>query len=167
MVAPPVVRRRGTQYTQTHLKGFAMNGVRTVITERNDDGLARVQALLDGLAKADPLACGPVADMQVALDEILSNTLRHGFDDGLPHRIEITLSIEPPMLVAEIEDDCAPFDPLAVAPPEPRGSWKGPRIGGLGIYFVRSLMSEVSYARVGTRNRLVLKKLIAEAAQRR
>jgi serine/threonine-protein kinase RsbW/sigma-B regulation protein RsbU (phosphoserine phosphatase) len=144
-----------------------MNGVRTVITERNDDGLARVQALLDGLAKANPLACGPVADMQVALDEILSNTLRHGFNDGLPHRIEVTLSVEPTMLVAEIEDDCAAFDPLAVAPPELKGSLEAPRIGGLGIYFVRSLMSEVSYARVGTRNRLVLKKLVVEAAQRR
>ena len=144
-----------------------MNGVRTVITGRDDGGIDRVRGLLDGLAQANRLPFGPVADMQVALDEILSNTLRHGFDDGLPHRIEVMLAVDPQMLVAEIEDDCAPFDPLAVAALDPKGKLKDPSVGGLGIYFVRSLMSEVTYKRVGAHNRLMLKKLVVEAAKGR
>jgi serine/threonine-protein kinase RsbW len=144
-----------------------MNRLPTDITARDGDGIERVRSLLDGLAEANRLPRGPVVDMQVALDEILSNTLRHGFADGLPHRIEVTLSVDAQMLVAEIEDDCAPFDPLAVAAPVLKGSSTDPIVGGLGIYFVRSLMSEVTYARVGARNRLVLKKLVAEAAKGR
>ena len=135
-----------------------MNLVRTVITGGDDGGIERVQGLLDGLAEAHRLPSGPVTDMQVALDEILSNTLRNGFGDGLPHRIEVVLAVDAQMLTAEIEDDCAPFDPLSVVEPELKLSLKERSVGGLGIHFVRNLMTDVIYARVGGRNRLVLKR---------
>lgn len=146
---------------------IAMNDVRTVIAGRDDDGIDKVRVLLEGLAAANRLPRGPVIDMQVALDEILSNTLRHGFDDGLPHRIEVTLSLDSRLLAARIEDDCAAFDPLAAAANDPKRSPRDPSVGGLGLYFVRSLMSEVTYTRVDGRNRLVLKKRIADAVKGR
>lgn len=141
-----------------------MKDARVVITGRDDHGRERVRELLDGLAHACAVSGSAVADMQVALDEILSNILRHGYADGLPHRIEVTLSVQPHLLTTQIEDDCAAFDPLAMAPPEPRVSLASPKPGGLGIYFVRSLMSEVNYVRDGAHNRLVLKRQIAQAA---
>jgi anti-sigma regulatory factor (Ser/Thr protein kinase) len=103
--------------------------------------------------------------MQVALDEVLSNILQNGFGDGLPHRIEVTLSVDGQALTAEIEDDCAPFDPLGVPSPELGASLKDRRVGGLGVHFVRNLMSEVRYARVGTRNRLVLRKSLTDPGE--
>jgi anti-sigma regulatory factor (Ser/Thr protein kinase) len=142
-----------------------MISARTSITGRDDDGIARVQGLLDDLAGANRLPADPVTDMQVALDEILSNILRNGFGDGLPHRVDVTLSVDSRVLTAEIEDDCAPFDPLAAPPPDLRGSLQERAVGGLGIHFVRSLMSEVAYTRVGGRNRLVLGKFLADAAE--
>lgn len=142
-----------------------MTRVSATITERDDGGVAKVQGLLDGLAGAHRLEPDAVADMQVALDEVLSNILRNGFGDGLPHRIEVTLSVDRGGLTAEIEDDCAPFDPLGVPPPDLRGSLQERRVGGLGVHFVRKLMSEVRYARVGARNRLVLRKSLTDAGE--
>jgi serine/threonine-protein kinase RsbW len=142
-----------------------MNSARTSITGRDDDGIARVQALLADLAEKQSLPPDSVTDMQVALDEILSNTLRNGFDDGLPHRIDVALSVNSHLLTAEIEDDCAPFDPLAVPAPDLRGSLQDRSVGGLGIHFVRTLMSDVTYARVGKRNRLVLKKILVDSRE--
>jgi serine/threonine-protein kinase RsbW len=142
-----------------------MNRVRTSITGPDDQGIARVQGLLDALAEANRLAPDAVADMQVALDEILSNTLRNGFGDGLPHRVEVTLSVDAQRLSAEIEDDCAPFDPLSVPPPDLRGSLHERQVGGLGIHFVRKLMSDIKYTRVHGRNRLVLKKNLVDLAK--
>jgi serine/threonine-protein kinase RsbW len=69
------------------------------------------------------------------------------------------------VLTAKIEDDCAPFDPLGVAAPDLRPSLKDRRVGGLGIHFVRNLMSEVSYARVGARNRLVLRRTLTDMGE--
>ena len=137
-----------------------MGRVTATITGPGED-VARVPALLDELARPHRLDADAVADMQVALDEILSNILENGFADGHPHRINVTLSVERDRLKAEVEDDCAPFDPLAVPPPDIGASLKDRRIGGLGVHFVRNLMSDVSYARVDGRNRLVLVKLLA------
>jgi anti-sigma regulatory factor (Ser/Thr protein kinase) len=142
-----------------------MTSVCTAITGRDDDGITRVQDLLDALAAANRLDADPVSDMQVALDEVLSNTLRNGFGDEQPHRVEVTLSIDARAITAEIEDDCAPFDPLSVPPPDLRGALHERQVGGLGIHFVRRLMNEVSYARVHGRNRLVLRKNLVDVTE--
>lgn len=134
------------------------------ITKRDGDGIARAQALLDGLAGQSRLPPDPVADMHVALDEVLSNILRNGFADGRPHRIKVRLSVDGPTITAEIEDDCAPFDPLAVPEPNLRQSLQERPVGGLGIHFVRKLMSEVGYVRADERNRLLLKLRLAQPA---
>jgi anti-sigma regulatory factor (Ser/Thr protein kinase) len=126
------------------------------------EGLARVEAMLDEMARAHRLDADPVADMHVALDEVLSNIFRHGFADGLPHRVEVRLSVGPAMLKAEVEDDCAPFDPLSLPPPDLSGSVEDRPIGGLGVFFVMKLMSAVRYVRDGARNRLVLEKSLPE-----
>jgi len=125
------------------------------------EGVKRVPELLDDLARAHRLDADAVADMQVALDEILSNILENGFVDERPHRIDVTLAVERDRLTAEVEDDCAPFDPFTVPPPDVGSSLMDRRVGGLGVHFVRSLMNDVRYARVDGRNRLVLTKLLA------
>lgn len=142
-----------------------MNRVATNIAGPDDDGVGKVQRMLDALALANGLAPDPVTDMQVALDEILSNILRNGFGDGRPHRIDVTLSVDARTLRAEIEDDCAPFDPLAVPPPDLGGSLQERRVGGLGIHFVRTLMDQVSYARADGRNRLVVEKKLVDLVE--
>lgn len=130
----------------------------TICTAGEREAPARVRDLLDRLARTRALEPDVLADMQVALDEVLSNIVHNGLADGLPHRIEVALSIEPGEVTAEVEDDCAPFDPLSVAAPDLHAPLRERRVGGLGVHFVRSLMSDVRYVRVGSRNRLVLRK---------
>ena len=98
--------------------------------------------------------------MSVALDEVLANVLSHAYDDAGAHEIRIALAVYPDALRAEIEDDGRPFDPLTVAAPDRAAALAERGVGGLGIHFVRSLMSEVAYRRIGDRNRLVLTKAL-------
>jgi len=127
---------------------------------RAEGAVEEVQASLDGLAAHHAVPPDALCDMQIALDEALTNILTHGFDDGEPHRIEVTLAIEPTTIRAEIEDDCAAFDPLSATAPDLTASLKDRRVGGLGVHFMRRLMSEVSYSRIGPRNRLVLRRAL-------
>lgn len=142
-----------------------MNRVKTSVVGIADGGVSRVRVLLDEFALANRLPPGPVSDMQVALDEILSNTLRSGFSDGLPHRVDVSLSVDSLTLTAEIVDDCAPFDPFSVPTPDVRARLQDRRVGGLGIHFVRTLMSEVTYARADGRNRLVLSRNLVDSVE--
>jgi anti-sigma regulatory factor (Ser/Thr protein kinase) len=133
--------------------------IEMVIASRPEE-LARVTARLDDLAARLRLPRDAVADMNVALDEVLTNVLSHAYDDAGAHEIRIALAVYPGALQAEVEDDGRPFDPLTIAPPDRTAPLAERKVGGLGIHFVRNLLSELAYQRIGDRNRLVLTKVL-------
>lgn len=98
-------------------------------------------------------------DMYVALDEVLSNAVRHGRRDG-HGRIELGLALSGGTLEATITDNGAPFNPLDAPRPRIDQPLLERPIGGLGILLITELMDAVSYRRQGDRNCLVLKKKI-------
>ena len=69
------------------------------------------------------------------------------------------------VIEVEVEDDGRPYDPTALAPPDLSASLRDRPVGGLGMHFVRNLMSEVTYARAGDHNRLLLKKCLAHRSE--
>jgi serine/threonine-protein kinase RsbW len=125
-------------------------------------GVDDIAHLLDELAAAHGLPAAAVTDMQVALDEVLSNIVRYAHADGRAHEIRVRLTLSPEVLEAEIEDDGRPFDPLGAPHPDLQSSLQDRAVGGLGIHFVRRLMTEVRYALVDNRNRLVLTKRLID-----
>jgi len=134
-----------------------MSGVAISITNAPSE-LARVSALADHFAAANQLSSEAVADLHVALDEVLTNIIKYGYTDDRAHEISIQVRIEDGVLVAEIEDDGRPFDPLIQPEPDAKAPLKERRVGGVGIHFVRKLMNDVIYERVADRNHLVLKR---------
>ena len=134
-----------------------MSEVAITITNAASE-LARVSALAGQFAAANRLSSDVVADLHVALDEVLTNIIKYGYTDSRAHEIRIQLSIEDGVLVAEIEDDGRPFDPLILPEPDMKAPLRERRVGGVGIHFVRKLMNEVSYRRMADRNLLVFKK---------
>jgi serine/threonine-protein kinase RsbW len=128
----------------------------TIVNQGSE--LARVAGLLDRLGAERHLAPEMVADMQVALDEVLTNIAEYAYTENAEHKIHICFRVLDNVLEAVIEDDGAPFDPLAIPAPDVSAPLQERRVGGVGIHFVRSLMDEVAYDRVGERNRLVLRK---------
>jgi anti-sigma regulatory factor (Ser/Thr protein kinase) len=120
--------------------------------------VARVAILLDQLGAAHHLAPEVLADMQVALDEVLKNLIDYAYPDDAAHEILLRFEVSDNVLEAVIEDDGVPFDPLSSPKPDLRTPLRERQPGGLGLHFVRNLMSEVIYDRVGNRNRLVLRK---------
>lgn len=134
-----------------------MNDAETTIRNRRED-FARVRETLDRIAAEHRLAAGVVVDMQVALDEILTNIVDYGYTDGGEHEIRVRLTVLDNTLEASVEDDGKPFNPLERPAPDTHAPLRERRIGGVGLHFVRNLMTEVRYDRVGDRNRLVLRK---------
>lgn len=128
----------------------------TIVNQGSE--LARVAGLVDRLGAENQVAPDVLADMQVALDEVLTNVIVYGYTDDEEHKIGIRLQVVDDVLEAMIEDDGAPFDPLAGTTPDLNAPLQERRVGGVGIHFVRNLMDEVVYDRVGERNRLVLRK---------
>ena len=136
-----------------------MSTIETSILNKIRD-LSRMPEAVAQLAAEHGLPEDVVFSVNVVLDEMLSNIIKYGYTDDAIHEIHIRLSVAGPMLTAEIEDDGQPFDPCAAAPVDVDAPLKDRKEGGLGIHIVRTLMTEVGYARVDGRNRLVMKLLL-------
>jgi len=102
-----------------------------------------------------------IGDVNVALDEALSNVIAHGYDGQAAGEIIISLSYEADELRVEIEDDGRAFDPLQAPPPDLDASLQDRKVGGLGVHLMRSLMDQVSYQRIDGRNRLRMVRKVA------
>lgn len=137
-----------------------MSNAETTIRNRRED-FARVKKSVDRFGAAHGLAAGVVADMQVALDEILTNIVDYGYTDRGEHEIRVRLRVHENALEATVEDDGQPFNPLDKPAPDTHTPLRERRIGGVGLHFVRNLMTDVRYDRVGDRNRLVLTRQLA------
>lgn len=134
-----------------------MKHFETTILNRREEFVQVVDAV-DKFARQHHLAADIVSDVQIALDEVLTNIVDYGYADEAKHEIRVCLRVVHGVLEITVEDDGVPFNPLESAEPDTSASLQERKIGGVGLHFVKNLMDEVGYDRVGDRNRLFLKK---------
>ncbi len=96
--------------------------------------------------------------IQLALDEILSNIIRHGAGPaaGQP-AIDVAFSFTEGVVGVEIVDSAAAFNPLLVPPPDTASALAVRPEGGLGIALVRYLVDEASYEWRENRNHFIMR----------
>jgi serine/threonine-protein kinase RsbW/sigma-B regulation protein RsbU (phosphoserine phosphatase) len=119
--------------------------------------MAKVVDLVEGFGAAHDIPQAVRNDLNLCLDELLNNTISYGYDDKGHHSLVVTLSLTDGRLIAEIQDDAKPFDPRQV-PAAPEGGLRSRKIGGVGLHFVKALMDEVGYVRVGPQNVVTIAK---------
>ncbi|HSI13799.1 MAG TPA: ATP-binding protein [Chthoniobacter sp.] len=98
--------------------------------------------------------------VNLALDEVVTNVVRHGFDDAKDQEVVARLSVVAGEVSTEVSDGGRAFNPLEAAPPNLDAPLSERTLGGLGIHLVRSLMDSVEYRRDGGKNVLTLRKRI-------
>jgi serine/threonine-protein kinase RsbW len=111
-----------------------------------EDGRSRVLEFL-ALRPLDPLVRNR---LEVLFEELVSNTIRHGFARHSGQSIRVQVEQKPASIELIFEDDGAPFNPLETEAPEPFSTIEAARIGGLGIPLVIKLSSGVRYERPAT-----------------
>ena len=97
-------------------------------------------------------------EVNLAVDELVTNTISYGYDDDGEHRIDLVLRLEGGALVIEIADDGRVFDPLQAPAPDLGASLDERALGGLGIYLVHKTMDTLAYRRQDGRNVVTLTK---------
>jgi serine/threonine-protein kinase RsbW len=120
--------------------------------------ITRLAECVDSFGRDHRISSNAVNDMNVALDEIVSNIVHHGGETARAHPIVIRIGLDGDRFFVEVRDQGMPFDPVAHVIPAPRADAR--RVpGNLGLLFVRALMNEVRYAREDHSNVLFLAKI--------
>ncbi len=99
---------------------------------------------------------------ELALDEVFMNVVMHGTTpDGPPRVVFVLLRHAGSAVTMVMEDDGPAFDPLTLDAPDIDAPIEERELGGLGVFLVRELMDEVSYAYTGTHNQLTMRKVVS------
>jgi serine/threonine-protein kinase RsbW len=97
-------------------------------------------------------------NLNLVLEEAVSNVIFYAFPDGGTHNIEILVSNDGNELTLKIVDDGIPFDPTSVQQPDVNLPVEERSIGGLGIFLISKIMDHVSYCREQEKNILTATK---------
>ncbi len=133
-----------------------------IVTVKNDlSEIERLSKLINDYGEINNLSHKVLYDINLSLDELITNIISYGYDDEDEHKILITIWLNENKLKLTLVDDGLPFNPLLKQEPDHLTQTLDNRpIGGLGIYLVRKLMDDVEYKRIQNKNMLLLTKLI-------
>jgi len=127
------------------------------------NNLSELEALCDHLSQFCQ-SCGvpkrQTFEINLALDELFTNIISHGFPDGDDHQVHVTCVDAGGELKITIEDDGIPFNPTGAPHPNLKCAFKDREIGGLGIHLIRSYMDRIEYTRKDGKNVLILSKVL-------
>ena len=119
--------------------------------------VARLQAEVGAFGKQQGWSSELEYPVELAIEELCVNIVNYGGQGE--HVIELELELNPDSLTIEIVDNGVPFDPFTEAPaPDLDSAVESRPIGGLGVFFVKTLMDEAHYRREGDRNHVTLVK---------
>jgi anti-sigma regulatory factor (Ser/Thr protein kinase) len=126
--------------------------------------IAVVRDALDQLGSDFQLPAAALMQLQVALDEIVSNVVKYSWPDDGKHEVFVRITVNATGVVLDIFDDGRPFDPRAAPKPKPPLNGQRPRPGGVGIHMTKKLVDNLAYERIDGRNHTSLTKNCAVGA---
>jgi serine/threonine-protein kinase RsbW len=129
------------------------------LTNRRSE-IAQLHQLVEAFGGQHGVPDAVVFAMNLALDEIVTNIIVHGYTEGGEHEIRVALALDENALEATVRDDAPAFNPLVVPPIDLEAVGEDRPIGGLGVHLVRSVMDGVQYRRDGLENVVVMKKAL-------
>ena len=85
--------------------------------------------------------------VNLAIEEIVTNIIKYGYDDTNPHTITVNLALFPDTIRLQLKDDGHPFDPLQTPEPDIHVPLDQRKVGGLGLHLVRGMVNRIAYRR--------------------
>lgn len=83
--------------------------------------------------------------LEVLFEEMVSNTIHHGFDKGSDQSIHVAVTHGPDGITLTFEDDGLAFDPTASEEEMRHTNAGADRVGGLGLPLILKLSTSLTY----------------------
>lgn len=116
----------------------------TMRSRADPDQLAAIREFVARSSQALAVDERTIGDLQLAVDEICSNVIQHGYG-GRGGEIEITVEDAGASIRLVVRDWGMAFDPGRVPAPALDLPLEERKLGGLGLFLVRQIMDEVQF----------------------
>ena len=121
--------------------------------------------LVEAFGDANGLPDPKVYVINLALDELIANTVMYGLEEVSEAEIAITLRVAAGKLILIMEDNGKWFDPTQDTQADVSSTLEDRAVGGLGLHLVKSLTDRMSYEFANGWNRLTLEHDLTPAAE--
>lgn len=139
---------------------YLKNMEKEIIIDNNIDEIIRITQFIEELGLTLQLPSGITMSVNLAIEEAISNIIRHAYPLGKQSDIILRVNISPGLLTFLIIDDGLSFDPSQKTSTEETVPLEQRLTEGLGLFLIRRTMDEIEYNVIEGRNHLVLKKNI-------
>lgn len=129
----------------------------TLLIKNDPAQLAQLYEFLEQLAESCGISMPQQMEIKLALDEAVTNVIQYAYP-GTTGDIRIDIECENRELKITITDKGIAFNPLENKEPDVTLPLEERPIGGLGIFLVKQLMTDVSYQRSDRYNILKMTK---------
>lgn len=104
--------------------------------------------------------------IELAVDEACTNVMKHAYGGESTNPIDVAIKIDYKKVTIVVTDHGKGFNPKLVEIPNMKEYLAEMRVGGLGIYLMRSLMDEVTYdVKPGISNKVTMVKFLVKDDQ--
>lgn len=135
-----------------------------LIVKSRTENLSGIRDFIASAAKSSGIIQDDVENIMLAVDEACSNIIKHAYKWDPEGEIKINLELTNGMFTVIIQDKGVSFEPDLIPEPDLQKYYRQNRVGGLGMYLMKSLMDDVKYISVpGKHNKVYLTKNITSA----
>ena len=125
------------------------------------ENLSEIRDFVSGNARAADIPEVTVENIILAVDEACTNIIKHAYNLSPEGEIIIKIDYDEEKFMVTIIDYGKSFEPARVPLPDLQKYYREHRVGGLGMYLMKSLMDDVEYISVpGEYNQVLLSKNI-------
>jgi len=104
------------------------------------------------------------SQIELAVDEACTNSIKHAYRYNQQHFLEITVYLDPVKIEVVVSDKGPGFDVSAIPEPDLKAFAMQAKSGGLGIHLMRTLMDEVHFSfHPGKKNQVSLIKYLEKS----
>lgn len=132
-----------------------------LIVKSRTENLSLIRDFISDKASSAGLSKDSIENIMLAVDEACTNIIKHAYNSFPNGEITIKFEHNSNKILISIIDQGSTFDPDAVPDPDLQKYYRNGRVGGLGMYLMKTLMDDVKYISVpGKYNQVLLSKNI-------
>ena len=125
------------------------------------ENLSEIRDFVSGSARDAGIPEATVENIILAVDEACTNIIKHAYKLSPEGEIIIKIDYDEEKFTVTIIDYGKSFEPERVPLPDLQKYYREHRVGGLGMYLMKSLMDDVTYTSIpGKYNQVLLSKNI-------
>lgn len=126
--------------------------------KNNNSEISRLSERIESLAEAHSLSPKIVYELNLILEELITNIIKYGYDDEKEHEIAVSITLEKDRVSGVVEDDGHYFNPHKAESPDIDKPVEQKSVGKLGIHLVKNLTDKFKYERRQGRNIISFEK---------